>query len=92
MAVTTGIQPSDDKTSLKGRHVETIDNEKRTGSDVGDEEISEEDNIRLRRRIDWFIMPLLCLVYGLQYVSGRCWGGTERTLGERAPCRYRATS
>ncbi|KAL1409432.1 Allantoate permease [Vanrija albida] len=71
MASTTGIQPhGDDKASLKGRHVESVvDNEKRPASDTSDEEISEEDNVRLRRRIDWFIMPLLCLVYGLQYLD-----------------------
>ena len=33
----------------------------------GDQEWSEEDEKKLRRRIDWKLMPVLCLTYSLQY-------------------------
>lgn len=31
--------------------------------------IDEETNRRLVRKIDWHIMPLLCIIYGLQYLD-----------------------
>jgi ACS family allantoate permease-like MFS transporter len=34
-------------------------------------EIDEKANRKLLRKIDWHLMPLLCLVYGLQFV-GTC--------------------
>lgn len=63
---------ADDKTKATATHIETltpVDTEKRSATSVGEEEISEADNKRLRRRIDWMLMPLLCTVYGLQYVG-----------------------
>lgn len=33
----------------------------------GDEEWSDEEEKRLRRRLDWKLMPVLCITYGLQY-------------------------
>jgi ACS family allantoate permease-like MFS transporter len=33
-------------------------------------EVDEADNRRVLRKIDWHLMPLMCLVYGLQFVSG----------------------
>jgi hypothetical protein len=29
----------------------------------------EQENRKLLRKIDWHLMPLLCVVYGLQFVS-----------------------
>jgi hypothetical protein len=31
--------------------------------------IDEETNRRLLRKIDWHVMPLLCVIYGLQYLD-----------------------
>jgi hypothetical protein len=33
-------------------------------------EVDEKENRRLLRKIDWHLMPLMCVVYGLQFVSG----------------------
>lgn len=33
----------------------------------GDEEWSDEEEKRLRRKLDWKLMPVLCITYGLQY-------------------------
>jgi hypothetical protein len=33
----------------------------------GDETWTEQEEASLRRRIDWKLMPVLCLTYGLQY-------------------------
>lgn len=33
--------------------------------------IDEETNRRLLRKIDWHVMPLLCIIYGLQYLDSR---------------------
>ena len=33
----------------------------------GDETWTEQEEKQLRRRIDWKLMPILCLTYGLQY-------------------------
>lgn len=33
----------------------------------GDPEWSEEEEKKLRRRLDWRLMPVLCATYGLQY-------------------------
>lgn len=35
-------------------------------------ELDEKENRRVLRKIDWHLMPLMCLVYGLQFVSERC--------------------
>lgn len=32
-------------------------------------EVDEKENRRVLRKVDWHVMPLLCVVYGLQYVS-----------------------
>lgn len=32
-------------------------------------EISEETNRKLLRKIDWHLMPILCIVYGLNYLD-----------------------
>ena len=32
-------------------------------------EIDEKESRRVLRKIDWHLMPLLCVVYGLQFVS-----------------------
>lgn len=34
-----------------------------------DDSITEEDNKRIRRKIDWRILPLITLVYGMNYVD-----------------------
>jgi hypothetical protein len=34
-------------------------------------ELDEKDSRRVLRKIDWHLMPLMCLVYGLQFVSDR---------------------
>jgi len=31
--------------------------------------IDDETNRRLLRKIDWHVMPLLCIIYGLQYLD-----------------------
>jgi hypothetical protein len=31
--------------------------------------LSPEDDTRIRRKIDWNLLPLLSLIYGLQFVS-----------------------
>jgi ACS family allantoate permease-like MFS transporter len=33
------------------------------------EEITAEESARVVRKIDWHVMPLMCLVYGIQFVS-----------------------
>lgn len=33
----------------------------------GDPEWTEEEEKKLRRRLDWKLMPVLCATYGLQY-------------------------
>lgn len=33
----------------------------------GDKEWTEEEEKRLRRKIDWKLMTILCITYGLQY-------------------------
>lgn len=33
----------------------------------GDESWSDEEEKKLRRKIDWKLMPVLCVTYGLQY-------------------------
>lgn len=35
-------------------------------------EIDQKESKRVLRKIDWHLMPLMCVVYGLQFVSG-CW-------------------
>lgn len=32
-------------------------------------EVDEKENRRVLRKIDWNLLPLLCVVYGLQFVS-----------------------
>lgn len=32
-------------------------------------EVDEAESRRVLRKIDWHLMPLLCVVYGLQFVS-----------------------
>jgi hypothetical protein len=34
---------------------------------TGDLEWTKEEEDRLRKKIDWKLMPVLCLTYGLQY-------------------------
>jgi ACS family allantoate permease-like MFS transporter len=34
--------------------------------------IDEATNKRLLRIIDWHLMPLMCIVYGLNYLDSRC--------------------
>lgn len=36
---------------------------------VGPSGISPEDDARIRRKIDFNLLPLLCIIYGLQFVS-----------------------
>ncbi|WOO79402.1 putative transporter [Vanrija pseudolonga] len=52
---------------------ETYDAEKSSLADVTTipvpEDISPEDDARLRRRIDWHLLPLFCVIYCLQYVD-----------------------
>lgn len=33
----------------------------------GDESWTEQEEIQVRRKIDWRLMPVLCVTYGLQY-------------------------
>lgn len=33
----------------------------------GDEQWSEDEERKLRRKLDWRLMPVLCVTYGLQY-------------------------
>lgn len=37
------------------------------GTYTGDTEWSEEEEKKLRRRLDWRLLPVLCATYGLQY-------------------------
>lgn len=37
------------------------------GAYTGEAEWSEDEEKRLRRRLDWRLMPVLCATYGLQY-------------------------
>lgn len=34
-------------------------------------ELDEKESKRVLRKIDWHLMPLMCVVYGLQFVSER---------------------
>jgi hypothetical protein len=33
--------------------------------------LTNEQDAKIRRKVDLHVMPLLCVVYGLQFVSGR---------------------
>lgn len=37
------------------------------GAYTGEAEWSEEEESKLRRKLDWKLMPVLCATYGLQY-------------------------
>lgn len=60
--------------------VKSLENELEQDADIRDqafnilkghieEEITEEENRRVRRKIDWRILPLITLVYGMNYVD-----------------------
>lgn len=47
----------------------------------GDESWSDEEEKKLRRKIDWKLMPVLCVTYGLQYYD-------KAMLGQAVSCDY----
>jgi len=50
----------------------------------GDLEWSTEEESKLRKKIDWKLMPILCITYGLQYYD-------KAMLGQAVSC-YTSTS
>ncbi|KAJ5712615.1 hypothetical protein N7493_009083 [Penicillium malachiteum] len=60
---------------------------------TGDETWTEEEEKKLLRRIDWRLMPILCVTYGLQYYDKAMYSqaalfGIEEELGLTVGNRY----
>lgn len=51
----------------------------------GDKEWTEEEENRLRRKVDYRLMPILCLTYGLQYYDKAMLGQAVRSSGRNWP-------
>ena len=49
---------------------------------AGDETWIEEEENKLRRRVDWKLMPILCLTYGLQYYDKAMLGQAVNLLAQ----------
>lgn len=49
------------------------------GAYTGEKEWSQDEENKLRRKIDWKLMPILCLTYGLQYY--------DKAMLSQAVCR-----
>lgn len=52
--------------TMDGQVVEPVSDQL---DNVGGFEVDEAESRRVLRKIDWHLMPLLCVVYGLQFVS-----------------------
>lgn len=53
------------------KHSDDADEAMKVFADLGDQPIvlTEETNKRLLKIIDWHLMPLMCVVYGLNYLD-----------------------
>lgn len=49
----------------------------------GDKEWTPEEEKKLRRKIDWKLMPILCFTYGLQYYDKAMLGQAVRKPSPR---------
>lgn len=59
-----------DVTLKETKSVDTIHNDealKVLTAYIGDQTWTDEEEKKVRRKVDWRLMPVLCLTYGLQY-------------------------
>jgi hypothetical protein len=50
---------------------------------TGDETWTDEEEKKLLRRIDWKLMPILCITYGLQYYDKAMFSQAVRLFPQR---------
>lgn len=63
------IKIDDTSTHMHGKHVEQADDEaaKVLNTYDGSPDWTDAEERKLPRKLDWKLMPVLCLTYGLQY-------------------------
>ncbi|KAI8996298.1 MFS general substrate transporter [Trametes punicea] len=79
MSIKESFSEADEKKVQVAVHVAVADKDVDTAAELaaGIEEVTSEESIRIRRKIDWHILPLMCILYWIQFMD-------KTTLGSAA--------